>query len=270
MTGPAAEIRPEAQATPAAAGSARARLVGVTGGVWALAAAPALSGEPRAVAMGGAFAIGWSHLVGRCGISHLGTMTPRGKIPGQRRYWLVQVLVYVAAGVVASAAVGMGLAAIGGLVIPDSIRDAALGVVILVAGVAAASELGLIRWRLPEPNRQTRQAWGYTFRRPVAAALWGFGLGLTFATVFTFSGVWLVLTLPSALGEAGFGAALLVTHWLGRAVSILAGPVLLHSPAYTNELLDEIEESRTVFRITNIAGIVLMAAALVGLLLEGV
>jgi len=132
--------------------------MGLTGGVWILAAALALSGEPRAIAIGGAFAVGWSHLVGRCGISHLGTLTPRGKIPGQRRYWLLQVLVYAAAGVVASAAAGIGLAALGGLVIPDSLRDAAIGVVIVVAGVAAASDLGLIRWRLPEPNRQTHRS----------------------------------------------------------------------------------------------------------------
>jgi hypothetical protein len=55
-----------------------------------------------------------------------------------------------------------------------------------------------------------------------------------------------------------------------RGYQVLIGPVLLRSPAHTDELLDEIERSRALFRITNLVGIFLVAAALVGLLLDGV
>lgn len=244
------------------------RIIGLTAAVWAVAAALSVTREPRLVAVAGSLAIGWSHLVGRCGISHLGALTPRGKLPGQRRHWLANVLVYVTAGALASSAVGTALAVAGGLLVPARLRGAALALVLLLAIVAATSELGLISWRLPEPNRQTRPEWRLMFRPPVVAGLWGFALGVTVATVFTFSGTWLVLTLPVALGEPAFGATLLVAHWIGRAAPILAGPLLLDDARHTPELLDDIEGARAVFRVTNIVGISLMALSLMLLLAE--
>jgi hypothetical protein len=247
----------------AAPRSARPRIIGLTMVVLVVAVGLSLTRESRLVAVAGSFAIGWSHLVGRCGASHLGTLTPRSKLPGGRRKWLAQVVVYVAAGTLASSAVGGALAVVGGLLVPTALRGTALMVVLALAFVAAASDVGLVSWRLPEPNRQTRQAWGYTYRRPVAAALWGIGLGLTVATVFTFSGVWLILTLPVAIGELGFGATLLVVHWLGRATPILMGPILLGNAGHTIELLDDIERSRGIFRAANLAGIALVAVSLI-------
>ena len=238
---------------------ARSRIIGLTGAVWVAAAALSSTRDPGLIAVAGSFAIGWSHLVGRCGTSHLGALTPLGKIPGRRGRWLVNVLVYVAAGALASGGVGAALGAAGGLLVPSGLRDAALVVVLGVALVAAASELGVINWRLPEPDRQTRREWSQRFRPPVPAALWGLGLGLTVATVFTFSGTWLVLTLPVALGEPTAGALLLVAHWFGRAVPVLVGPALLDHAAHTPDLMDDVAKARVVFRATNVVGIGLMS-----------
>lgn len=247
----------------------RQRIPGLTVAVWAVAGALCLTLDPRLIAVAGSLAIGWSHLVGRCGLSHFGTLTPRCKLPGQRSRWLSGVLVYVVAGALSSAAVGAGLAAVGGLLVPSGLRGAAVRLVLLLAAVSAASELGLISWRLPQPNLQTRRVWGM-LRWPIPEALWGFSLGLTFATVFTFSGTWLVLALPFALGEPVFGAMVLVAHWLGRAAPILAGPVLLDDAAHTLDVLDGIERARGVFRASNVVGIGLMAMSLMLLLRDGV
>lgn len=244
---------------PRARIQARHRVAVLTAGVWAVAGAIVLTLQPRPIAVAGSLAIGWSHLVGRCGLSHFGALTPRGKLPGQRGQWLADILVYVATGALASMAVGTILAAFGALIVPTYLRGAAVALVLLLAIVAAASDLRLMPWRLPQPNRQTRREWGQLFRRPIPAALWGLCLGVTLATVFTFSGTWLVLALPVALGDPSFGAIVLLAHWLGRAAPLVAGPFLLHDAGHTLELLDHIEGARAVFRASNIVGIGLMA-----------
>ena len=243
----------------------RHRIVALTVAVWAVAGALLLTLQPRPIALAGALAIGWSHLLGRCGVSHFGALTPRGKIPGRHVRWLAGALTYVAAGAFAATVVGASLAALGRFLVPGGFRAVAVGVTILLAVVAAASELRLIRWRLPQPNLQTRRHWGM-FRSPIPEVLWGFCLGLTFATVFTFSGTWLVLALPFALGEPTFGAMVLLAHWLGRATPILVGPLLLDDAARTEDLLEDIERAHRMFRASNIIGIGLMGLSLVILL----
>ena len=247
----------------------RRRIFVLTIAVWAVAGALLLTLEPLAIAVAGSLAIGWSHLVGRCGLSHFGALTPRGKLAGQRSRWLTSVMVYVVAGALSSAAVGAGLAALGGLVVPRGVDTAALALVLLLAAVAAASELRLIRWRLPQPNLQTRREWGM-LRSPIPEALWGFSLGLTFATVFTFSGTWLVLAVAFAVGEPVFGAMVLLTHWFGRAAPILVGPVLLDRGGHTLDLLEDIEKARAEFRASNVLGICLLALSLMILLRDRV
>jgi hypothetical protein len=247
----------------------RQRIFVLTFAVWAVAAALLLTLDPRAIAVAGSLAIGWSHLVGRCGLSHFGALTPRGKLPGQRSRWLTSVVMYVIAGAISSAAVGASLGALGRILVPSSFDAAALALVLLLAAVAAGTELRLIPWRLPQPNLQTRREWGL-LRSPIPAVMWGSSLGLTFATVFTFSGTWLILALPFALGEPVFGAIILLTHWFGRAAPVLAGPVLLDHPGHSLRVLDNIESARALFRASNIVGIGLMALSLTILLRDAV
>lgn len=242
------------------------RLFGLTLVVWAAVVALAATREPRLVAVAGAFAIGFSHLAGRCGTSHLGALTPQGKIPGRRPRWLADILTYLASGAVASSLVGAGLAGAGGLLIPAPFQGAAIGLGLALALVAVSGDLGWLRWRLPEPKRQTRREWGMMFRPPVPAAMWGFGLGTTVLTVFTFSGVWLVLAMAVIVGEPAVGATLLLVHWIGRAVPIMAGPILLPDAASLPRLLDTVDGARNLFRLSNLLGTGLMALSLVLLL----
>jgi hypothetical protein len=268
MTRPAADstARP---AEPEPERSTRRRIIGMTIAVWVVAAVLSATLNPQLIAVAGAFAIGWSHLVGRCGTSHFGTLTPFVNVPGLRRRWTVTVLAYVSSGTLTSGIVGVLLATAGAFLVPANLRTVALGVVLLLACVAAAGDLGLIPWRLPQANLQTRQAWGYKYRPLVAATLWGLGLGLTFATVYTFSGVWLVLTLPIAMGKPILGVLVLVSHWLGRATPIIFGRLLLTDAGRTEEVLDGIASARPVFRTTNVFGIGLMILSVALLLAAG-
>jgi hypothetical protein len=256
------------QAAPRLRISRPARILAATAAVWAVVAALSSTRNALLIAVAASFAIGWSHLAGRCGMSHVGALTPPGKVSGRRLRWLGNVLVYVTAGTLAAGAVGTALGLAGGLLVPSQLQGVAIVAVICLGLVGLASDLRLISWRLPQPNRQTRREWSQKYRAPIPAALWGLGLGVTVATVFTFSGTWLVLTLPVAHGEPAFGAVLLTVHWLGRVTSVLAGPLLLDDPANTPDLLVDIAEARTLFRITNIVGIGLMCLASV-LLLTG-
>lgn len=241
------------------------RAVGMTMMMGVVAGGSLLTLEPRAIAFVGALAIGWSHLAGRCGMSHFGALTPRGKLAGRRLRWLSGVLAYVVSGALASAAIGAALAVGGGALVPGNYRATAVGIAILLALVAAGSDLGWIRWRLPQPSLQTRRLWGM-FRSPIPEVMWGFCLGLTFATVFTFSGTWLVLSFPFVSGDPTFGAVLLLGHWLGRVAPILVGPLLLENAGHTPDFLEGIDQARDVFRISNIIGIGLMGLSLMILL----
>jgi hypothetical protein len=159
----------------------RHRILALTVAVWTVAGALLLTRDPRAIAVGGSLVIGWSHLVGRCGSSHFGALTPRGKLPDQRSRWLTGVVVYLVAGAISSVAVGAALGALGGMVVPTGLDSAALALVLFLAGVAAASELRLIPWRLPQPSLQTSRLWGH-----VSLANSGSALGLLLRSHFRY------------------------------------------------------------------------------------
>lgn len=243
----------------------RSRIVVVTVAVWVVAVAVLLTRDAHVIAVAGSFVIGWSHLAGRCGLSHFGALTPRGKVPGLRATWLAEVMVYVSVGAVASSGVGLALGLLGSLV-PGGLRATVLGFALLLALGAAASDLRVIRWGLPQPTRQTRREWGAMFRPPIPAALWALGLGVTVATVFTFSGTWVVLAVSVALGEPAIGAVMLLAHWLGRATPILAGPALVPRAGQVVTVLDDIERATFAFRASSIIGTALIALSLVVLI----
>lgn len=68
------------------------------------------------------------------------------------------------------------------------------------------------------------------------------------------------------VGEPAVGATLLLVHWIGRAVPIMAGPILLPDAASLPRLLDTVDGARNLFRLSNLLGTGLMALSLVLLL----
>jgi hypothetical protein len=126
-----------------------------------------------------------------------------------------------------------------------------------------ARELGWFAIRIPQLTRQTRQDWFYALPAPVAAALWGFDLGLIFTTWLTFSGVWLLVSVAMFVREPLFGVALFSMYWFGRALSVWVASFLLPEPNATPRLLSEIVRQRRLFQQVNQAGIVWLIIVLV-------
>jgi hypothetical protein len=181
----------------------------------------------------------------------------------------VTAAAYTAAGAATSALLGASLAFLGRLVVPEPLTTVSIVVVLALALMGIARGLGWTAFQLPRVRRQTREIWGKYFTRPIAAALWGLDLGLTFTTRFAFSGISLLVALPIVVGEPVFGSAFLATFWAGRASPVWIAPFFLQSPSRTPELLDEIDRERPLFRVVNLLALASCAAVLLVSLILG-
>lgn len=112
-----------------------------------------------------------------------------------------------------------------------------LYLIALLSLILAAREWGWIKFRLPERKLQTEKVWVHQFGFVIASAMWGLHIGLGFATRITYGGFWLLVAAILALGDPGFGAVLMLSYWLGRALPVWLAPVLLPS----HEVLDSTE-----------------------------
>ncbi len=123
--------------------------------------------------------------------------------------------------------------------------------------VLTAREVGWIQFPLPERRLQTERVWAHSFGFVAAAAMWGFHIGLGFATRITYGGFWVVVVAILGLGHVKYGALLMATYWLGRALSVLAAPAIL--PAGGVELtrmVQELLEHRSLYRRMQYVGLV--------------
>lgn len=192
----------------------------------------------------------------------MGALVPLGKVDGQRIQWLCRVAGYTAGGLLSSVIVGILLGSFGLVLGLGNLSSSALAVFIASASVAAIlRELGLLRFPLIQPRRQTNGSWARTHPKwaPVA---WGADLGLLVTTRFTYSGVWVVLLLAFAAGQPVLAALLVTSYWLGRAAPVWVGPLLTTDPARTPELLGRIMASHRAFSVVHVAGLVLVIASL--------
>ncbi|MCI0627778.1 MAG: hypothetical protein L0387_40035 [Acidobacteria bacterium] len=98
-----------------------------------------------------------------------------------------------------------------------------------VATIVAAREWGWISFPLPERKCQTEKVWAHEFGFVIASAMWGFHIGLGFATRVTYGGFWVLVAIALALGDSLFAAVLMLLYWLGRALPLWVAPVLLKS-----------------------------------------
>lgn len=162
--------------------------------------------------------------------------------------WLVNVTAYTAAGGAASIAVGVALSSLGHLLMPQQMHEIGIVTAIAVAALALARELGGLPIPLPQLHRQTRDLWARSFPGAVAAALWGFDLGLVFTTWLTFSGAWLLLVVAIIIGKAVFGAALFALYWLGRVLMVWLAPLLLQGPNATPQFLERVFRQHRFFQ----------------------
>jgi hypothetical protein len=156
-------------------------------------------------------------------VSLLGALTPLGK-EARSRLWTRCVLAYTLAGTLSSTLVGALLGSIGSPYIFRPARGLLLYLGSVCAIVLAAREWGWIAFRLPERRCQTEPFWVHRFGFPTASLMWGFHIGLGFATRITFGGFWWLAILIVILGNSRYGALIMSTYWLGRISPIWLAP----------------------------------------------
>lgn len=161
---------------------------------------------------------------------------------------------------VSSVLMGAALGKLGGWLIPQPVTDHAGTIILAVAALAVAREVGVPRFPLPQPRRQTKDRWAKAFPAPVPAVLWGFDLGLTVTTRFTFAGTWVLLLVPVLMANPAVGAVVLLAHWLGRALPVWLSPLFMSSPASTPHVFDAIDAGERIFRSTQVLGLAMLIA----------
>jgi hypothetical protein len=176
-------------------------------------------------------------------------------VAGGRRRWLGNATAYTLAGTLTSVLVGGGLAGLGALLLPARVGLAGTLFALAVALLAIARESGLVAIPLPQIGRQTEGLWVKRFGDRAAAILWGLDLGLVFTTWLNFSGAWLLAAVAFLSGQPLFGAALFVAYWLGRALPVWVGPLLMKSARDTHWLLDGVGQQRRLFRTIQLAAL---------------
>lgn len=147
------------------------------------------------------------------------------------------MLAFTLAGALSSALVGAVVGMIGQVVF-SGVSDRAAVIMLTCVGVlGAAREFRLVRIPLPQLHRQTNGSWAKTIKRPLSPMLWGFDVGLGFSTWVMFSGLWFVTLLALISGSVALGIMLFLGYWIGRALSLWLGPLLMPNARATLTVL---------------------------------
>jgi cytochrome c biogenesis protein CcdA len=141
------------------------------------------------------------------------------------RYWIRYTCLYTVAGSASAAMVGAGLGVIGGAIGLGSHKETVFWGISALASVLAAREMGWLSFPIPESRRQTEQRWAHEAGFLVASTMWGFHIGLGFATRMKYGGFWLLVLLAITFGSASYGAILMLAYWAGRALPVWLVPL---------------------------------------------
>ena len=133
------------------------------------------------------------------------------------RTWLISLLAFSAGAVTSGALLGLAL----GLLLPTA-GAAALVAVALLAGLYALRELGLVRLGVPQRRAQVPEIWRERYPQPVAALLYGLGLGVGFGTYMPVATLMVVAAGVVAFAAPAAGAFTLAAFGLGRALVLVA------------------------------------------------
>jgi cytochrome c biogenesis protein CcdA len=174
-------------------------------------------------------------------MSLIGALTPLGK--AAPKYWIWSASAYTAAGSMSALVTGAVLGFTGHLL---GVVVQACSLIIPFALVLAAREFGWLRFELPGPKRQTEKVWAHEFGFITASAMWGFHIGLGFATYISYGGFLILAAIAFAMGDATYGAILMLTYWLGRATSVWVMPLVWQTPQL-DDILNAILSTRTIY-----------------------
>ena len=139
---------------------------------------------------------------------------------GRAGRWAGSVALHVAGAVASAAAFGAILGAAGSLLGAPWSGGGAL-VIALVAMLYLAREATGVPVLVPQLRRQVPQWWRTFFSVPMAAFLYGAGLGVGFLTYLAHGTLVVVAVAAAASGEPLVGAALVAPFGLARGLSVL-------------------------------------------------
>jgi hypothetical protein len=144
------------------------------------------------------------------------TITP--VVYGGRARWAAALALHVAGATVTAVLFGAALGAVGAVLEAPWGRA---GVIALASAAAiyAAAELPRLRAPVPQLRRQVPDWWREFFSWPVAAALYGAGLGIGFFTYVSHGTLAVVALAAFASGEPLLGALILAPFGLVRGLS---------------------------------------------------
>lgn len=145
----------------------------------------------------------------------LETFTP-AVCRSRQRQIVAQVLFGVSA-IVAAAGLGLVLGLVGGAVGAERAVLVAAG----LALVAAAREVGLVRFSVPQSRRQVPERWRFELPLPVWASGYGAGLGVGFFTFQPVSTYWVACAGALALASPVPSALCFSLYGAGRAAMIV-------------------------------------------------
>ena len=156
---------------------------------------------------------------------------------GRRKSYWGSVLLHSVAATAAAAGVGALLGAIGmGLSAPWGV--ASFVALASVAAVYALRESFQLPIPVPDRHRQVPEWWRTFYSLPVAATLYGLGLGIGFLTYLSFGTYVAVAAAALLFGDPLLGAALCAPFGLARGLSVVAWSLGTSSP---NDSLVRIE-----------------------------
>jgi hypothetical protein len=141
---------------------------------------------------------------------------------GRAGRWAASVALHTTGAVASAAAFGAILGGVGSLLGAPWEGGRAL-LVALVAALYLVGEATVVTVPVPQLRRQVPQWWRTFFSVPVAAFLYGAGLGVGFLTYLAHGTLVVVAVAAAASGEPLVGAALVAPFGLARGLSVLVG-----------------------------------------------
>lgn len=146
------------------------------------------------------------------------TITPAVGGARRGRYRLAVALHALGA---TSAAGGFGaMLGLIGMLLGAPWRGWGLGLLAAVAGIYAVGETASLTIPIPARRRQVPSWWRTFFSLPVAAFLYGLGLGIGFLTYLSFGTLVAVSFAALVAGSPALGAALVAPFGLARALAV--------------------------------------------------
>lgn len=198
-----------------------------------------------------AFLCGMAESQGRCGVSHIGMIAPLKS--HNSRMWKQCCLAYSLCGMVTAYFMGLLISGIG-FWFDGGMSPYYLGLICVVSVFILLKDLDILRFKVPQCDRQTYKEWTTMFGFTTGVGMWGAHIGLAVTTVITYSGLYGIILVVFGAG-IGTGAWLLVSFWLGRLLFLWVTPFLMNSTSNGMLIGDSLERSSGMFRLCSLSGI---------------